>query len=306
MNPLLRLAAATLLLAGCAAVPMEQAIPEPTSPPPAWRNQPKDAHQADLRWWQGYSDDQLASFVERAIETNHDLAVAASRLASANALAKAAAAERLPFIGVEASTARQRTPKTRVGGVAENDAPAYAMPLTATAHQGGLKASYDIDVVGRLSRAESSAQKEAQAAGWDLDATRIALIHAVVTTYLECRYSDAMIRSAAERKRINEELIRIEQARAQAGLAPAKAVRDAETFLSETDRELAILNKDLEVSRAQLAILTGVSPQDFSLEFPVQGALPAALRVPSDVPAEALAFRPDLRAAWARVEAAGT
>lgn len=306
MNRLLSLAAAaTLLLAGCAAVTVEQPIPEPTSLPPAWRNQPKDAYKPDQRWWEGFADNQLTSLVERAIERNYDLAGTASRLANANALAKAAAAERLPFIGVELSTARQRTPKTRVAGVAENDAPAYAMPLTANAHQGGLKAAYDIDVAGRLSRAESSALREAQAAGWDLDAARIAVIHAVVTAYLECRYTDAAIRSAAERKRINEELVRIEQVRAQAGLAPAKAVRDAETLLSETEKELSLLNKDAEVSRAQLAILTGESPQGFGLDFPATGKLPTALRVPSDLPAEVLALRPDLRAAWARVEAAG-
>ncbi len=306
MNHLLGLAAAaTLILAGCAAVPVEQRIPEPMSPPPAWRNQPKDVRKTDQRWWEGFADDQLASLVERAIETNHDLAVAASRLASADALAKAAAAERLPFIGVEVSTARQRIPKTRVAGGAQDDPPAYTMPLTANAHQGGLKASYDIDIAGRLSRAKSSALKEVQAAGWDLDAARIALIHAVVTAYLEYRYADATIRSAAERKRINEELVRIEQVRAQAGLAPAKAVRDAETLLSETEKELSLLNKDAEVSRAQLAILTAASPQGFGLDFPVQGKLPMALRVPPDLPAEVLASRPDLRAAWARVEAAG-
>lgn len=306
MNPLLRLAAAaTLLLAGCAAVPVDRAIPEPTSPPPAWRNSPKDAHQADQRWWEGFADDQLASLVERAIETNHDIAIAASRLASAKALAKAAAAERLPFIGWESSTARQRTPKTRVAGGSENEAPAYAMPLTANAHQGGLKASYDIDVAGRLSRAEESARKEAQASVWDLGAARTAVIHAVVTIYLEHRYTGAMLESAVERKRIGEELIRIEQVRAQAGLAPAKAVRDAEAFLSETERELSLLNRDVEMSRAQLATLTGASPQEFSLDLPPRCQLSAALRVPSDVPAEVLAFRPDLRAAWARVEAAG-
>lgn len=305
MNPLFSLAtAATLVLAGCTALPVNQAVPEPASPP-AWRNQPKDAHQADPRWWGGFADDRLASLIERAIEANHDLAVAASRLASANALAKAAAAERQPFIGVEASTAKQRTPKTRMAGGSENDAPAYAMPLTAKAHQGGLRASYDIDVAGRLSRAETSALKEAQAAGWDLDAARIAVIHAVVTAYLEYRYADAMIRSAAERKGINDELVRIEQVRVQAGVAPAKAVRDAEAFRSETDRELSSLNKDAEVSRAQLAILTGASPQDFSLDFPVAGKLPKALRVPSDLPADVLARRPDLRAAWARADAAG-
>lgn len=305
MNPLLSLAAAaTLLLAGCAAVPVEQPISEPT-PPPAWRNQPKDVRKTDQRWWEGFADDQLTLLVERAIETNHDLAVAASRLASANALTKAAAAERLPFIGVEASTARQRTPKTRVAGGAENEAPAYATPLTVNANQGGIKASFDIDIAGRLSRAESGALKEAQAAEWDLDAARIALIHAVVTAYLEYRYADAAIRSAAERKRINEELVRIEHARAQAGLAPAKALRDAETMLSETEKELSSLNKDAEVSRAQLAILTAATPQGFGLDFPATGKLPTALRVPSDLPAEVLALRPDLRAAWARVEAAG-
>lgn len=306
MNSLLRLAAAaTLLLCGCAAVPIDQAIPEPTFPPQAWRNQPTVTHQADPHWREGYSDDRLASLIEQSIKTNHDLAGAASRLASAKALAKAAAAERLPFIGVETSTARQRTAKTRVAGGSEIEAPAYAMPLTANAHQGGLRAHYDIDVAGRLSRAESSALKEAQAAGWDLDATRLAVIHAVVTAYLEYRYASAMLHSAAERKSVSEDLIRIEHIRAQAGLAPAKAVRDAENLLSETEKELSSLNKNVEVSRAQLAILTGTSPQDFSIDFPVTRKLPTALRVPSDLPADVLALRPDLRAAWERVEAAG-
>lgn len=310
MNRLLRLAAAaTLLIAGCATVPVEQPVPEPTPAPPAWRNQPRDqpwdAHEGDRRWWHGFSDKRLAALVERAIEANHDLAGAASRLASANALAKAATAERLPYIGLEATTARQRTPKTRIAGGSENDAPAWSSPFMANAHQGGLKASYDIDIAGRLSRAKSSALKEAQAAGWDLDAARIALIHAVVTAYLEYRYADATIRSAAERKRINEELVRIEQVRAQAGLAAAKAVRDAEILLSETEKELSLLNKDAEVSRAQLAILSGESPQGFGLDLPVRDKLPMALRVPPDLPAEVLASRPDLRAAWARVEAAG-
>lgn len=306
MSRWLRLAAAaTLLLAGCAAGPPHRALPEPTSSPPAWRNRPQDARQAGQGWWRGFGDDALAALVERAIETNPDLAVAASRLAGARALAKAAAAERRPFIGVDASTARQRTPRLRTAGSPESDAPVYAMPLAASARQGGLRATYDVDVAGRLSRAQSSALDEARAAGWDLDAARHAVIHAVVTAYLDYRYVDAMSRTAAERKRFNEELLRIEQVRAQAGTAPAKAVRDAETLLSATDKELSSLHRDVEVSHARLAILTGASPQDFALEPAITNKLPAALRPPPDLPADVLANRPDLRAAWARVRAAG-
>lgn len=298
-------AVAMLFLAGCGALRMEQAIPEPSPPPPAWRNQPKEVRMFDQPWWEGFADDQLSSLVERAIESNQDLAVATSHLASAHALAKLAAAERRPFIGVDASTARQRTPKTRVAGSSEDATPAYAMPITTNTHWGGLLAYYDIDVSGRLSHTENSTLKEAQAAGWDLDAARLALVHAVVTTYLESRYTDAMIRSATERKLLHEELILVEQTRVQAGLTPTKAVREAETLLSATNRDLFLLNKDAEVSRAQLAILTGASPQAFSLEFPQQRRLPLVPGVPPDLPAEVLAHRPDLRAAWARVEAAG-
>lgn len=306
-------AAALFLLAGCATVPAEKALPDRMSAPPAWRNPPWDALAANGRewrgpsdntpWWQGFSDEGLMSLVERAVAGNNDLAVVASRLASANALARAAASERRPLVGFEASSVRQRTPKARMAGMPEGGNWADSMPFTANAHQGAVKAFYDLDVVGRLSRAEAGAAKAAQAVQWDLDAARLRVVHAVVTTYTDFRYAEAVLHSVVERKTLCQELLDIEQARAQAGLVPLKAVRDAEATLSETNREEAVLTRELEGLRAQLAVLVGEPPQSFSLQ--ASNKLPTAIGVPPDVPAEVLAHRPDLRAAWARVEAAG-
>lgn len=294
-------ATATLLIAGCATVPADLPEPDPVSPPPTWRNTAGNAYKADRQWWLGFSDEWLARLVARAIGANHDLAGAAARLASAHALTKAAAAERLPHIDLEVSTAKQRPPTTPLAGGSEGGARAR-LP---SAHQAGLRASFDIDVAGRLSRTERSAIKEALAAKWDLEAVRIATIHAVVATYLEYRYTIAILRSTVERRCIGEELIRIERFRERAGVAPARAVRDAENLLSEIDKELSLLRRTAEMSRAQLAVLVGASPQEPAIAPPVESKLPTALRVPSDAPAEVLALRPDVRAAWAKVEAAG-
>jgi NodT family efflux transporter outer membrane factor (OMF) lipoprotein len=293
--------AVALLAAGCSVGPN---YVRPGAPAPAafkeaagWKiAEPRD-EAAHGPWWTVYDDETLAR-LEAAVESaNQNVAAAEARFREARALVSAARASWYPTVTVGVSAGRARGSENLssvqgrgFGGRTESD---FTMPLSV---------SWELDVWGRIRREVESRAASAQASAADLASTQLSLQAELAIDYFRLRTLDAQRRLFDASVDAFAKSLELTRNRYAGGVASRADVVQAETQLAST-RAQAI---DLGVERAQtehaIAVLTGQSPAELSLEYAPLNAAPPD--VPPGVPAALLERRPDVAAAERRVAAA--
>ena len=247
-------------------------------------------------WWHAFGDPQLDALVAEALAANPDLRLAQARLDGARAQAGAAQAATRPKVLAEANASRQR--------FSEHDLipPPYAGTVQSTGH-GGLDFSWELDFWGRNQAALEAALSREAAARAEQAAARLLLATALTHVYVEFarlqEQREVLTASLALRQE-NEGLTRL---RVRAGLELETETRQAASSVAQTRSDLAALETTESLVRHQLAALAGAGPdRGLALARPaLQSA--GALALPSELPAELVARRPDVAAARQRVEA---
>lgn len=284
LTPLL----AALVLAGCANVP----VAEPhalSATPAAYKHQalPGAATQAQLEWWKSFADPQLDALTAQALAHNSSLQAAAARLAQARALLKNTDANRLPQLGAQAGVARQ-------GG--------EAAAQRGTVYNVGLAASYELDLVGRLSQASRAARLDALAAESLLAGARLLVQADVAQTYFALRALDAERALVRETVAAYRDTLKLTERRYAAGDIAELDVARVRTEVASTEAQALALDRRRNELETALAVLVGELPSSLSL---AEGAWTEALpRVPAGLPSAMLERRPDIAAAQAGFQAA--
>jgi multidrug efflux system outer membrane protein len=297
LHRLLPLAAA-LVLAGCAtALPT---LPPAVDTPPQFKEQARPtehwtiAQPAEAQprgtWWKAFQDPVLDGLVERAGAGNTDIQAAAARLAQARSLVRSARADRAPQIGLGAAADRGAGANTANG----------ATP--ATLLQAGVNLSYELDLFGRLARAQDAATLDAQSREALLQSTRLLVQAEVAQTYLALRASDTERALMQDTATAYADTLRLTQRRFAAGDVAELDVIRIQTELAATEAEVIALQRTRSEYEHALAVLLGESASGFALAPATEArTLPV---IPAGVPATVLARRPDVAAAQASLLAA--
>ena len=287
---------AALVLAGCASVPAIDASALPATPAAfkegdgRWTVAAPAEVQDRGAWWRAFADPVLDDLVERAARTNTSIQVAAARLAQARALVRATDADRLPQVGVGAGASRQAEPLARGSA--------------STLVTAGASLSYEIDLVGRLSRATDAAALDAQAREALLQSTRLLVQADVAQTYLALRVLDVERKLVRDTVLAYQDTLRLIERRHAAGDVAELDVARVRTEVSATESEALGLDRLRAELEHALAVLVGESASNFSLaESNVSIAVPV---IPAGVPSTVLARRPDVAAAQRSMSAAQT
>ena len=101
-----------LSLTACAGMP-ERNVPDDVAgmlPDQFTDVLPTGDAEIPVEWWKAFDDPQLERLVERGLNYNSDLIIAAQRLREARAAFRSSRANQLPDIGVFIDGARERTP----------------------------------------------------------------------------------------------------------------------------------------------------------------------------------------------------
>ena len=282
-------ALAVFSLAGCMVGPKYQ---KPVPPVPANFKEggTLDSGTPDIAysdWWRVFKDPELNRLETEADAANQDIRLAVARVDQAGAGAKYARSFLFPTISLGASASRTREAQNRPNNGNTNG-------LAATYNDFQLPAflSYEVDAWGRVRHSLEAANATEQATAADLRFVRLAVEANVAMDYYSlCEYD-------AERQVLDLTVQEMQSAvdlttnRFRGGLTSELEVKQAETLLNQTKAQ----EQALDVQRAQLehaiAVLEGKAASDFSLpRSPLNGLPPA---IPSGLPAELLARRPDI------------
>ncbi|WP_019627941.1 efflux transporter outer membrane subunit [Thioalkalivibrio sp. AKL10] len=289
-------AALALVLAGCAVGPdyerPEVALPE-AWPEAIGEQMDKDYADAEF-WWEMFEDPRLDRLVRDALENNLDAEIAAARVVQARAVLGLSRAEQFPRLDGEAEVLRENPGR--------GDDPETEITIAAVL-------SYEVDLWGRLARANQAARARLLNAAFTRDALRLAVVSDVVSTYFDYRATREQIETTEATIQSQTEALELERSRRESGATTDLTVRQAQAELETSRASLPGLQADADQQRRALAVLVGEIGAvidgldglgDEGLE-----ALPETLSgLPHSVPSDLITRRPDIRAAETRLIAA--
>jgi outer membrane protein, multidrug efflux system len=281
--------AVVLALAGCGTTsPM---LKPQVATPAAWNETvPQNGAGVSATWWNAFGSDELQALVAEALAGSPDLAIAMERVRQAEAQVRVAGASLFPSLDLGVGTSTRTTRDDR--GSVSTDASSTV-----------LSVSYEVDLWGRNRSGMRAAQSSLQATAFDRDTARLTLISGVAAGYFEVLTLRSRLSMARENLAIAERVLELVSARSRNGVASALDVsRQQATVLSQRAALLPLEQQERQ-TLAALAVLTGRTPEGFT----IKATSFADLQVPAidpGLPAQLIVRRPDLAGAEARLTAA--
>jgi NodT family efflux transporter outer membrane factor (OMF) lipoprotein len=248
-------------------------------------------------WWTALGDAQLNALIDEALRGNPSLGTAEARRRAALAQVDSSDADRAPEISGAARFAGAQLPESLVpapyGG-------SYQSVEALT-----LSFSWTPDLWGGQRAAWESAVGSLRAAEVDARAARITLAGDVASSYADLAFRFDNLELARRELQREQQLLELTRQRAEAGLDSRLQLRQAQAAVPVAEQQLRAAELGLAETRLALAALLGAGPdRGNQIERPTPlAATPLAL--PSVLPADWLARRPDIVSARWRVEAAG-
>jgi NodT family efflux transporter outer membrane factor (OMF) lipoprotein len=287
-----------LLATACAAVPDLGAKPVPHAASDYASAQSLAGAQSawpDDGWWVRYGDRQLNGLINEALTGSPDLAAAAARVRQAQGLAQQAGAALLPQLDASAQVTDEKQSRN------------LGTPVPRGWHDAGVAAgsfSLDLDLFGKNRAALRAAKKDAAAAQFEAQETRLLLTTNVASTYADLAALYAQRDNLQAALDIRNQTLKLVRQRYDAGLDTLDALKQAEARIPETRAQIAATDEAIQLDKHALAALLGDGPdRALTIERPAVGALQAQ-GIPADASVALIGRRPDIAAARMRVEGA--
>lgn len=297
--PALLRAAPVLLLAACAAGPNYQppagqvlkvpanfgASDRPigtrgaTTEPSVQSAEPVPAATA---WWEGFRDPLLTEFVSTALDRNLDLEVAVARLRGSRAALRASRGVLFPSLNASASGNWRKEPN--LAGTFDN-------------YQGGIDASWEVDLFGGNRRGLEAARADAARSLATLGDVRRTVAAEAALAYFDTRTGQARLAVARSSLAHLDELVAITGWRYQAGLVTELDLEQARAQRAQVAASVPSLEQAVRVAGNRLAVLTAEAPGSADERLAEAKPLPIPVAVQPGLPMDLLRRRPDVVAA---------
>src|SRR5467141_2323429 len=292
------------LLAGCAVGPNykrpQAAVPTQWTVAPTRGTETKSPETDE--WWASFQDPQLNSLVERSASRNLDLKLALERVQEARAARGVARSGYFPSIDGAASGTRNR--QRVIGPVGPQNSPVI-VPVEFNNFQGGLSASWELDVFGGTRRRVQAATADATAAEENRRDILVILLGDVGRVYAQLRGFQRRLEIANKNIKTQQDTLDLTSARAKAGLATEVDVSRAAAQLESTKAVVPTLLSGIDVSIHRWSVLLGQEPGALRSELEKTNPIPSAgPEVDVGLPSDLLKRRPDIRRSEAQLAAA--
>ncbi|WP_428310713.1 efflux transporter outer membrane subunit [Hydrocarboniphaga sp.] len=256
-----------------------------------------DAANPQLQFWTLFDDRELSALVDRSLGANHDLRIALANLNEARALRREARFDYLPTITAQGGYTRSLQ--------ASAQAPGYDRDQRENGvYNGSFDAYWELDLFGRVRRANESVKAGEEALAANLHDAQISVAAEVARNYFELRGAQERL-DVARRNAANQlETVRYAEARFDAGGGTEFDVSRARAQLSTTLAAIPVIETTVENTIHRLSVLSGQVPTALQSELRPAAALPELPRVTSiGRPEDLLRRRADVRSVERRLAA---
>jgi NodT family efflux transporter outer membrane factor (OMF) lipoprotein len=247
-------------------------------------------------WWRRYGDPQLDRLLDEALASSPGMRAAAARMRQAGAAARIAGAALAP----------QASAGARSNRVEYSENSNVPKPLAGSwrwSNEATLNFGYELDFWGKNAAALDAAVGREKAAEVDVEAARLLLTVGVTQAYLKLSQLYAQRDLDEQVLKQREQVHTLTAQRVKARIDSEADLSQAELAIAVARSDIAAVDEAVALARLQLAALLGAGPdRGGAISRPqLQSVRPAG--VPSTLPSELLARRPDLVAQRWRVEA---
>lgn len=246
---------------------------------------------ADLKWWEVYPDTTLRKLIEKTLENNKDMLIAAGRVEELQKLQRVNTAALLPSVGADVSAGYE---VDNYGG---------HNPDRTSTYNGKLQFRWELDLWGNLRWARQKGINDYLQSVEAQHALRMTLVAEVATAYFELVALDNELAIVKQTLRTRQEGVGQTKLRFEGGLTSEIAYRQAQVEMAKAATLIPELERRVTAKENEIALLAGEYPHYINRGVMLEETmLPGSL--PVGLPSELLKRRPDVRAAEYRLKGA--
>jgi NodT family efflux transporter outer membrane factor (OMF) lipoprotein len=278
------------LLSGCSLVPNYER--PATETPAGWSESSVSAPTSIAKdWWKNFQSEELNALMSEALSKNNDLGAAIQRVEQARATLRSTSSTLMPRIDASGNAGWESVDPPKVKRQSD------------TTYNAGLTVGYEFDLFG-LNRANvESDEASLLSSEFSRDATALIVMSDVAKAYFNVLNLEERLIIADKNLESAQELLRIVQARFDAGATTALDVSQQKSDLASSEANRTAIELQLKIARSALAILVGKPPQNLVIAAKDLRTLPVPEIAPGQ-PSALLERRPDIRSTEADLIAA--
>jgi multidrug efflux system outer membrane protein len=255
----------------------------------------KKSSKLEDQWWHVFNNPELNQVVDQALKNNLDIQKATAGILAIRSLLVQTRAERFPSLGFKDDVQRQKQPLIGF------DVPGY--DSRRTLHTLSLPASFELDLWGRLARAEEAARADLLRAEESRQTIVQSVVAETVSLYLQMESYERRIQIAEENIKSFRRSVDLVRSRYERGLSSILDLKQASRILAQAETVLPTLRQELGITHQRMAVLLGTYPESHPPRGQPEDYFKLLAPVPPGLPSELLLRRPDLRAAEASLRA---
>jgi multidrug efflux system outer membrane protein len=253
---------------------------------------------ADIGWWDVYHDPQLKAYIGEALTNSWDIKIAAARVLQAEAAARITRSQFFPslYAGGDLYTSRasEKGPTPIPSGLdPQREFGDVLLSMSA----------YEIDLWGRIRRANQAARAQLLATVEAQRTVRQTLVADVATAYFDLLALDLDLEIGYRTYGVRTNSLELTRSREEGGVAAMQDVYQAQILVSTAEASIVDSHRRIEQQENLLSILLGRNPGDIQRGVALS-AQPVRPEIPSGLPAALLEHRPDIRGAEQQLIAA--
>lgn len=288
MNRLFQAVCLVIVLAGCAVGPdyRRPAVEAPLS----WRQEVKEAQDvANTQWWKQFDEPVLNDLIHTALQENRDLKAAFARVEEYEGRLMVARSGLFPQINASGAGSRNRI--TEEGPTPTS--PSMSNPYRS--YQYGLGGVWELDIWGRLRRADESARADLLSTEEGRRGVILTLVSSVASGYITLRELDNELQIVRETVESRKRTLEIFQRRFRGGIISELELSQVKTLYAQALARIPAAEDQISRQENALCVLLGRNPGPIPRGKPMNVlALPM---IPQGLPSDLLARRPDIRQA---------
>lgn len=281
---LLSTALSVLLLSGCSIGP-DFEKPQ-TQSPNTFRNSDTNltsSSEIQEAWWTNYGDPKLNESIERALEKNHDLIAAQASVDSLLGKFDQAKSYLYPQINAGGSFTRKGVENATGYQLQDGITNTYAASLSL--------ASYEIDLFGKVRRANESARALLLSSEYARHTLRLSIASNVASSYVKLASLDAQIELAKQNLKASNDIEEQTALKYRHGIINETVYLQSHSELESAKATLSQLQGAKIAEEANFNLLLGQNPQNVN-PTPID-----AITIPQSpilLPSDILTHRPDI------------
>lgn len=250
-------------------------------------------------WWIEFGDDQLTSFINHALAGNPDLKAAVSRVRSSQEEAKKVRSSLFPKVDTSFSHNYEHLSKDSLDRIPPSTIPAVVNQTLLR-----LNFDYEIDLFGKNRETYLAAVGEARSRKAEMSQAYLMITASLTKAYFD--YQAFLLRIEVQEEIVSSEKILFEltEKRALNSLDNQITLEAQRVSFLEAVESLVDLKKDLDLTKSEIKILMGLSPDDEVIFELPQAEFDRPFPIPEELPMNLIARRPDLMMQIWKVEAA--